>query len=372
MEKRTIIFARFGSFSHTNESLYAQLIKRFPHHEVVDFCAKNAMLKRPSAVFTALMAEIFEYGPMIMADRGTRGLFFFLQPYFFSRSSSIFRETFLPLAEKIDVVVQTQAMFNAALPNIPLILYNDYALKCPGFHKKKPSASLVDLESTLYKRADAITVSSSYLHKTLVDCYGCDDAKISTVFIGSNIKAPTIDEDVDRYARQQICFVGIDWERKGGPVLLDAFLEIAGRFPKCQLAIAGCSPPVSHPRIRTFGKISREAVAAICRESSIFCLPSIVEPLGIAAIEATAYALPVVATRVGGLFETVENGVTGYLVPPNDPGSLADALAKLLANPADAQKMGFKGRDRNSSRFDWEIVGEKIAAIVRRTASIEG
>lgn len=86
----------------------------------------------------------------------------------------------------------------------------------------------------------------------------------------------------------------------------------------------------------------------------ILAMPSLYEGLGVAALEAMAAGKPVVATRVGGLVESVLDGVTGFLVPARDAGALAAALAKLAADPALAESMGQRGRARAGEVFSLE------------------
>ncbi len=90
--------------------------------------------------------------------------------------------------------------------------------------------------------------------------------------------------------------------------------------------------------------------------SDIFVLPSVSEGLSIAILEAQALGKPVVATRVGGIPEVVEDGETGLLVPPRDPEALADAICTLLENPSRAQAMGERGRRTAQDRFSAETM----------------
>jgi starch synthase len=87
------------------------------------------------------------------------------------------------------------------------------------------------------------------------------------------------------------------------------------------------------------------------------------EPLGIVNLEAMACATAVVASRVGGIPEVVEESVTGLLVPPDDPAALADALNVLLRDPARAGAMGLAGRERAVSEFSWDAVAAQTAEL---------
>ena len=80
------------------------------------------------------------------------------------------------------------------------------------------------------------------------------------------------------------------------------------------------------------------------------------EPFGIVPLEAAACGRPLVGSRVGGLLDSVADGRTGILVPPQDPDALADAIGQLLDDPARAEAMGRRARRRAVERFSWEQI----------------
>jgi glycosyltransferase involved in cell wall biosynthesis len=86
----------------------------------------------------------------------------------------------------------------------------------------------------------------------------------------------------------------------------------------------------------------------------LLALPSFTEGLPVILLEACAAALPVVATAVGGIPEVVQDGVTGYLVPPKNPGLLARRILDVLASEADRRAMGERGRQRIQEHFTFE------------------
>jgi glycosyltransferase involved in cell wall biosynthesis len=107
-----------------------------------------------------------------------------------------------------------------------------------------------------------------------------------------------------------------------------------------------------------------------------FACPSVYEPFGLINLEAMACETPVVASAVGGILEVVEDGTTGYLVPPGRPDELAAALRRLLDDPGAARAMGKAGRRRVEERFSWahvaarteEVYAEAIAEFRRTVA----
>ena len=89
------------------------------------------------------------------------------------------------------------------------------------------------------------------------------------------------------------------------------------------------------------------------------------ESFGVAVIEASACGLPVVVSNVGGLPEVVEQGVTGFIVPPEDPAAAADALEQLLASKELRERMGSAGRDRVERLYAWEACVDRQIAVLR-------
>ncbi|MEW5759667.1 MAG: glycosyltransferase, partial [Candidatus Thermoplasmatota archaeon] len=102
----------------------------------------------------------------------------------------------------------------------------------------------------------------------------------------------------------------------------------------------------------------------IYSNASVFVCPSIYEPFGIIVLEAMACELPVVATNVGGIKETMIDRKTGYLVEPNNALQLADAVNEILDDKNLANEMGIEGRKR-ALEFSWENVAKKTLNVYK-------
>lgn len=104
------------------------------------------------------------------------------------------------------------------------------------------------------------------------------------------------------------------------------------------------------------GAVPNEEVPDKIRQMDAFCLPSVLdsESFGVSAVEAMACGVPVVASDVDGFTETVEDGVTGFLVPRRDPAAMASRLYALAGDPALCQKLGQAGRERALRLYDFE------------------
>jgi glycosyltransferase involved in cell wall biosynthesis len=143
-----------------------------------------------------------------------------------------------------------------------------------------------------------------------------------------------------------ILHVGKFEHKKGQDVLLAAFRRLADRLADARLHLVGATGPtlesVQHQvtalgltgRVRLDVDVPHERIPTFMAEASLFVLPSRREPFGVVLLEAGAAALPVVATRVGGIPELMQDGRTGLLVEPDDPRQLEDALYRVLTDEA--------------------------------------
>jgi glycosyltransferase involved in cell wall biosynthesis len=165
---------------------------------------------------------------------------------------------------------------------------------------------------------------------------------------------------VPQEAAVVICVARLAPEKNIG-TLLEAAARLTPSLPRLHLLLVGKGPwkPTLEHQARMLGITDRLSFAGMRTDipdllgtSDLFCLPSRTEGLGIAVIEAMAMGLPAVVSRVGGLPEVVEDGVTGALVPPGDHGALAEAIAAILGDARRATQMGAAGRDRASLCFD--------------------
>jgi glycosyltransferase involved in cell wall biosynthesis len=159
---------------------------------------------------------------------------------------------------------------------------------------------------------------------------------------------------------------------KAVPNLVRAFALLQADFPQTRLEIAGDGPErgkiaelVSElglgDRISLLGWKSDFDATLV--NWDIFVLPSLEESFGIAAIEAMAAGLPVVASAVGGLTEIVQDGETGWLVRAGDPQQLAERLSALLSNPEERLRMGVQGQTYARTHFSEDRMVTEIAEI---------
>ncbi|MEM7645214.1 MAG: glycosyltransferase family 4 protein [Pseudomonadota bacterium] len=176
--------------------------------------------------------------------------------------------------------------------------------------------------------------------------------------------------ELDRYGpgdgprdSARLLFVGRLAAVKGVRVLLDALAKLHANHPDATLTLVGDGPEREaievHAQelglgeaVRFAGYLGQDEVAAELGRADLFVLPSFAEGVPVVLMEAMASRLPVVATRIAGIPELVEDGVSGRLVTPGDADALAGAVSELLSDPEGRTRMGAAGRETVAAAFD--------------------
>jgi glycosyltransferase involved in cell wall biosynthesis len=160
---------------------------------------------------------------------------------------------------------------------------------------------------------------------------------------------------------------------KGHALLLEALADLRERGIPAAATFVGDGPErealerlAEELRIdvRFTGAVGQDELPAFYEHAQLFCLPTLAEGLGVVLLEAMAFALPVVSTRVMGVPEVVEEGRTGLLVLPGRADVLAEAIATLAADPELREGMGLCGRDRVEREFGLERQGAAVARLL--------
>ncbi|HTW08971.1 MAG TPA: glycosyltransferase [Acidimicrobiales bacterium] len=166
---------------------------------------------------------------------------------------------------------------------------------------------------------------------------------------------------------------------KGLELLVDAISELAGRGTTVELTIVGDGPLEASLRdrgdrlgiagqLRLVGAVGQDDMPGYYRENDVFCLPSFAEGVPVVLMEAMATGRPVVATRITGVPELVEDGISGLLVVPGSVGELVRALERLAADPELRAEMGMAGRKKVEEAFDARRCAAEAAEVFEQQA----
>jgi glycosyltransferase involved in cell wall biosynthesis len=178
-------------------------------------------------------------------------------------------------------------------------------------------------------------------------------------------------------------FVGRLDPVKGALLLLEAFARVLRDHSDARLTIVGDGPAREEAETRaeslglgaavTFaGYRTQSEVAAYLEDSDMLILPSFAEGVPVVLMEAMASHIPVIASRVAGVQELVEDGVAGFTVPPGDVQTLADRMARLMSDPELARAMGEAGRRAVESGFDIAMEADWLSNIFRSGGPPDG
>lgn len=247
----------------------------------------------------------------------------------------------------------------------------------------------VDTRLKYGRTCDAVIAVSKYVGGLLVDA-GVPETKIEVIYDGVELSQRSDNAAVKARVRAHLnrdCetknfvvgHITGEGREKGQDVVLDAATLLKASMPEVRIVMAspviqGKAPGAAGPdhlRIEPSPNLgwivlpthSADFFAAL----DLFIMPSRAEGLGSAALVAMAQGVPVVASRVGGLPEIVEEGKTGWLVPPGSPQALADAIAQAASDPVRLCEMGNHARLR-ASQFSSTLMVERTEALYKKLA----
>ncbi len=378
--KRVLLFQQ-GKFSHTAESLAAGLKERFPSAEFRIVDLHRALKGRRLTLLANGLHALRTYGGDLLHRRRSLDDAFFGTRRIFDDIRRIALEAHADWPA--DCSLQTQSMYDCSGPAAPHLVYTDHTyLSCteyPGYGRAiwNPARPdwLIDLERTVYNSAACVLTMSRNVTRTLLDRYGVPASKVSCVRVGCNAAVEHLARipcDLRRYLVRTILFVGLEWHRKGGPQLLEAFRIVRRRIPDARLVIVGTQPDIREQNVAATGRVDLSQLPDYYANASVFCMPSRLEPFGIAWLESMAAGLPVVGLNLGAAPDFILPDRTGALVQPDDVDALAQVLIDLLENPKKCRSLGEAGRALVCRDYSWPHICRSVAERMHRLASAAG
>jgi glycosyltransferase involved in cell wall biosynthesis len=225
---------------------------------------------------------------------------------------------------------------------------------------------LLRLERSMYAEAAHLFVMGEPARESLGGDYDVEGARISVVGGGLPYDDPPAPEKLTD--DPSILFIGRDFERKGGEVLLEAFDLVRRQVPGATLSLVGAPRDFGVPGVTSRGKVrDRQELADLYRRARAFCLPSLYEPYGLVLIEAMAHGIPCVGSAVQSIPEILDQGGAGLVVPPGDVTALAEALISLLTDDELAGSLAANGPRWVAECLTWDHVAARIAAALRES-----
>ncbi len=237
--------------------------------------------------------------------------------------------------------------------------------------------SLSRLERLNVRRAPLVITDTDYCRRMVCQHYGIPVERVKLVPAGIALERwrKVLDSASVQRAPCTILCVARQYPRKRVADLLQAFVQVRQHMPRARLVIIGAGP--EHDQLRMLarqlciedsthflgGVPDDNEVVMWYKRSTIFCLPSIQECMGIVFLEAMASGLPIVTTTAAAMPEVVPQRQAGILVPPMNPSAIATALIELLEQPEVRATYGAFGQ-AYVQQYDWEIITDQFLRMI--------
>jgi glycosyltransferase involved in cell wall biosynthesis len=286
--------------------------------------------------------------------------------------------------DQVDVVLQVGVLFDACWGNtsLPNVIYTDYTAHLTAQKKgvgRSPFTARqrerwIALERQAFEHAAHICTRSELVRHSILTEYGIEPKKVTVVGGGVNFpKLPELKRQDEKDNAPTVLFIGKEFYRKGGDLLLRAFAQARAWAPEARLllltqdTINGNLPLEGVEVIKPTW--DRAFIASLYRQADLFVLPSRLETWGDVLLEAMAYELPCIGVAGEAMEEIIQDGRNGLIVPPNNVEALANALIRLLNDARLRYEWGQAARQCVEKKYTWDRVAERVAPIIEVAAA---
>jgi glycosyltransferase involved in cell wall biosynthesis len=273
-------------------------------------------------------------------------------PYFFSLKTS------RPIIFVSDATFASISSIYSSFANMPQWLKDDAG----------------KIEHEALRRSDRVLLSSDWAKRSAIVDYGAAPATITVLPLGPNIGSDLIErykptKIADFLGGVRLLFIGADWERKGGPVVLEIKRHLDSLGIPCELFLVGNCPkdmPLENG-INVLGRLDKSdgnQLRELCRLYELahfFVLPTSAEAYGIVFSEAQAFGCPSLTYAVGGTPTAVLDGITGYTLPLGSAAKdFAQMIGSLVRAPQRYEQMSANCRARYETEANWSTWAKAV------------
>ena len=236
----------------------------------------------------------------------------------------------------------------------------------------------LDLEREAVRRAAASIYASSWAAQSAIRDLGADPARVHVVPFGASVTDVPTQAEVHAAAaarptdRCRILFIAVDFDRKGGDVVIDAARAMNDAGMPTEVCLVGSVAPTGAPAfvkslgfVNKFTSDGRQTMNRLLAESHFLLLPSHAEAYGLAPCEANAYGVPALTSATGGLTDIIRDGRNGFSFPVGTPGrAYAERMLQLLSDPDRYRDLCATARAEYDARLNWGVAGRHVRAIL--------
>ena len=226
------------------------------------------------------------------------------------------------------------------------------------------------LVGSTFRRATICAAWSNWARRSFVEDYGVEEERTAVVHPGIDLTRWKLPTRAPSSGLPRLLFVGGDFERKGGSLLLEVLREhFQGR---AELDIVTRDPVQEASGVRVHHGLSAGSapLVELYERADVFVLPTQGDCFSIASMEAMAMGLPVVVSDVGGIADIVEPGASGSLMQPRDGRALRESLDALVTDAEKRRAFGARGRVIVEDKFDAEKSAARLIELVERATRL--
>lgn len=270
------------------------------------------------------------------------------------------------------------AYIAARIKGTPVVLSTERTYVPAG--KKRFILKLFDatLNKMVRRGATAFTAHCTAAKRFVEKEFEVDEGRIKVINVGvdTGLFKPTEGDTPLKDGRFKILTVARLHPYKGLEYLIRAMAIVKEKYPGAMLYIMGRGPQENE--LKSLSKklgvndsvtfidrpVPNQEMPKVYSSADVYAQPSIIEPYGIAVVEAMACQKPAICSSLGGMMDTVEDGVTGYLVEPADPEGIAEKIIMLAEDRDHLRLMGEEARKRAVEKFDWNVIAKQYLGLL--------
>ncbi|HMK25153.1 MAG TPA: glycosyltransferase family 4 protein [Chitinophagaceae bacterium] len=233
----------------------------------------------------------------------------------------------------------------------------------------------IELDKKAFQKAAHCMLASEWNKDSAINDYGIDSPKISVVPCGANMDMiPAATElNMDASGQCRLLFLAVEWDRKGGEIVLETFRLLKQKGINPHLHIIGCVPPhdlsgekniTVIPFLDKNNKDDFQQLHKIFLQTDFLLLPTRAECAGVVFSEASAYGIPSITTNTGGVGSYVQDGINGYTLPFHaGADAYAQKTEQLFSDPKALQNLKQSSRKYYEERLNWDLWGRRFQQI---------
>ena len=216
-------------------------------------------------------------------------------------------------------------------------------------------------EELLNKDNVTIFTMSRCLHDYLINIKKLSHNKV--FFVGGGINLKYTEVDFTKKNGKRFLFSGKNFERKNGPLVVEAFKKVKEKYPESELYISGCNVDIKEENVHVLGLLNFEHSSEYFKLCDYFVMPSIFEAYGLVFPEALSYGLPIIGRNAFEMPYFIKDGENGYILNSQNSDELASLMIKMIENK-EMSKFVLGNRKKYYDYYSWSSVVDRMCEVI--------